>query len=241
MMDFFAWDTTAGDYSIHNWILALIRRRIYLFWWAVPRLLAARRSPSEIVMPARGWLKGAFHSFPPDRIYRLRYLRNTLVRVNLRKRDRLRVRTSSWIIRLLRIPLGILTLIETSARRITRSLRWKARKGEQMSGTSARSVSTLAYETAQGTHMLEHQLAKPRKKLVAALLHNVGWPNRRKAGELIIGYNNLGEISFEWTEAKKAVTQRLWYSKDDAEQDLQQTEYYDTLEPPVAETAPPLP
>ena len=130
-MDFFAWDVDAGNDYVLNQVLSLIRQRLYLFWWAIPRLLAARRSPYEIVMPARGWLKGAFHDCPPDRTYRLRYLRNTLSLARLRKRDRLRLRTSTLTLRLLRIPLGIITLIETGARKIARSLRWRVRKASR--------------------------------------------------------------------------------------------------------------
>lgn len=240
-MDFFAWDITPGDEHIHSQVLALIKQRLYLFWWALPRLLAARRSPYEIVMPARGWLKGAFHGYPPDRIYRLRYLRNTFARMNLRKRDRLRLRTSPWILRLLRIPLGILTLIDSGMRRITRSLLWKGREGKQVASVSALPANTLAHEAAQGTNAFERKLTKPSRKLVAALLHNIGWPNSWKASELIVGYNNLGEIHFVWTDSKKTVLQRLWHATDDPAQSLLHTDYHDTLELPPPDAAPPLP
>src|SRR5437763_16649850 len=78
-LSFFAWDIPTNDHSTLNALLQLIRRRLYLFWWAIPRLLAAHRSPDEIVMPAHGWLKGAFHASPPDRSYRLHYLHNTVM------------------------------------------------------------------------------------------------------------------------------------------------------------------
>lgn len=240
-MDFFAWDITPGDEHIHQQVHALIKQRLYLFWWALPRLLAARRSPYEIVMPARGWLKGAFHGYPPDRIYRLRYLRNTFTRRNLRKRDRLRLRTSPWILRFLRIPLGILTLIDSGVRRITHTLLWKGREGKQIASTSALPANALAHGAARGTNAFERKLTKPRKKLVAALLHNIGWPNSWKASELIVGYNNLGEIHFAWTETKKTVLQRLWYATDDPAQPLLHTDYQETLELPEPDAAPPLP
>ena len=240
-LDFYAWDIAPGDRHVLDQVIPLIWQRIYLFWWAIPRLLAARRSPYEIVMPARGWLKGAFRGCPPDRIYRLRYLRNTLALVNLRKRDRLHLRTSTWILRLLRPVLGVITLVETGARRVTRALLWKLRKSEQASGLPALPARTLAHEAARGTNLLERQLAKPRNKLVAALLHYVGSLNRRKAGELIVGNNNLGEIHFAWSAEKKAVIQRLWYGSDDPAQPLLKTDYHDTLELPAPNEAPPLP
>src|SRR2546423_14482678 len=43
-MDFFAWDIVPGDRHVLNQVFSLIWQRIYLFWWAIPRLLAARRS-----------------------------------------------------------------------------------------------------------------------------------------------------------------------------------------------------
>jgi hypothetical protein len=158
--------------------------------------------------------------------------------VRLRKRDRLRLRTSTWILRLLRIPLGVITLIETGTRRIARALLWKLRKGEQASSLPARA---LAHEAVHGTSLLERQLAKPRNKLVAALLRYAGWAKRSKAGELIVGYNNLGEIHFTWTAERKVVMQRLWYCSSDPAQSLLKTDYYDTLELPARNAAPPLP
>jgi hypothetical protein len=240
-MDFFAWDIASGDQYVLSQVLSLIWQRIYLFWWAIPRLLAARRSPYEIVMPARGWLKNAFRGCPPDRTYRIRYLRNTLALVRLRKRDRLRLRTSTWILRLLRIPLGVLTLIETGTRRITHTLLWRVRKGEQTSSLPAVPARALAHEAAHGTSLLEHQLAKQRNKLVAAFLRYAGWLRRSKAGELIVGSNNLGEIHFTWTADRKVVMQRLWYYTDDPAQPLLKTDYYDTLELPAPNDAPPIP
>jgi hypothetical protein len=237
-MDFFAWDIAPGDQHVLKQILSLIRQRIHLFWWAIPRLLAARRSPYEIVMPVHGWLKGAFHGCPPDRVYRLRYLSNTLARKHVRKRDRLHLRMSAWLLRFLRLALGEVILIETGVRRISRSLLWKARKGGQASSLPAR---TLAHGAAQGTHLIERQLAKPRNKLVAALLHSTGWLNHRKAGELFVCYNNLGEIHFNWSAEKKVVMQRLWYYTDDPAQLLLKADYHDALEPPAPNAAPPLP
>lgn len=76
---------------------------------------------------------------------------------------------------------------------------------------------------------------------MTALLRYTGWPKQGKAGELMVGYNNIGEIRFIWTEAKKAVVQRLWYANDDdgsLAQDLQHTEYAETLELPELDAAP---
>jgi hypothetical protein len=240
-LDFFAWDIAPSDQRILNRIRALIWQRIYLFWWAIPRLLATRRSPYEVVLPVHGWLKGAFIGYSPDRVYRVRYLPNSLTPVALRKRDRIRLRTSTWTIRFLRFILGGITFIETSIRRSSRSLLWKERERQQEPDMLRQSERTLVQQTAKGTHQLGHQLAKPRNKLVGAILRRAKWLNHWKAGELFVGYNNLGEIHFEWTSEKKVVTQRLWYHTDDLEQPVQKVDYHETLEIPSPGVAPPLP
>ena len=57
-MDFFAWDIHDDNHYVIDYMLTIIRRRMYRFWWSVPRLIAALRSPYEVILPARGWLKG---------------------------------------------------------------------------------------------------------------------------------------------------------------------------------------
>jgi hypothetical protein len=240
-LDFFAWDINAGDHHILNDVLALIRQRFYLFWWSVPRLIAAHRSPYEIVLPARGWLKGAFKTFPPDRIYRIRYLRNTLSSPIPKKRYTLRLRLSTWILRPIRLALGGVTFLQTSVGRIRRILLRRARRLEQAPSAVPRPARALAHQAIHGTDLLERRLEKPRNQLVSTIFNYARWMNRLKAGELIIGCNNLGEISFEWNSQKKAVVQRLWWQFDDPEQPLQQTEYQETLELPAPDAAPPLP
>jgi hypothetical protein len=240
-IDFFAWDITPKDPRVLNRVRTLILQRIYLFWWAIPRLLATRRCPYEVVLPVHGWLKGAFLGYTPDRIYRLRYLPNTLTTVILRKRDRLRLRTSSWTIRFLRFILGGITFIESSIRRSARSLLWKEREDQREPAMLRQPERALIQQTAKGTHLLGHQLAKPRNKLVAAILRRAAWLNHWKAGELFIGYNNLGEIHFEWTPEKKVVTQRLWYHTDEMTRPVPKVDYHETLELPPTGAAPPLP
>jgi hypothetical protein len=240
-LDFFAWDIAPGNTRVLNRLRDLIRKRMYLFWWAIPRLLATRRSPYEVVLPVHGWLKGAFSGYTPDRIYRLRYLPNTLTPVTLHKRDRLRLRTSSWTIRFLRFILGGITFIETSIRRSTRSLLWKERNDELEPGMLRQPERTPLHKDTERTHQLGHQLAKPRNKLAAAIIHRTAWLNRWKVGELFVGYNNLGEIYFTWTSEKKIVTQRLWYHTDDMAQPVQNVDYHETLELPSPNAAPPLP
>ena len=76
--DYFAWDIDAAKRHILKKMLKLIRSKILFFWWSVPRLINAMRSPYEIVLPAQGWPKGVFNDMPPHRSYRLRYLGDTM-------------------------------------------------------------------------------------------------------------------------------------------------------------------
>lgn len=240
-LDFFAWDIPPGNHSILNNILALIGKRILLFWWSIPRLIAARRSPYEIILPAHGWLKGAFGTFPPDRVYRLYYQRNTLARLNPEEHLPLRTRLSMWGGRLIRLALGGITFFETSVGKIRSALLQRAKKREQAPPQAIpQPAHALARRSIRSADRLERQLEKRRNKLVSSILQR-SWLNRWKAGELIVGYNNLGEISFEWTGEKRSVSQRLWWATDDLQQPLQVTEYADTLESPRWDAAPPLP
>jgi hypothetical protein len=222
-------------------MLTLIRRRLYLFWWAIPRLIAARRSPHEIILPARGWLKGAFRAFPPDHSYRLHYLHNSLVREVPRRRERLLRRLGRWIVRLTLPALRVVTFLETTVKSIRSVLLRRTRRVALQPRKVPRPARALVQRTLRGTDRVERKLEKRKNRLVETLLHAVAWQERWKAGELIVGYNNLGEISFQWTAEKQEVTQRLWWHSYDSKAPLRVTEYHESLEPPALEAAPPLP
>jgi hypothetical protein len=242
-----AWDIVAGNHHILKDVLALIRKRLYEFWWSVPRLIAAQRSPYEIVLPARGWLKGAFNAFPPDRIYRLHYLRNTLhhmgpEHVALQEKKTPQIILSRWIFKLVRLALAGVTFIEERVRKIRSTLLSRAKRVEQAPGSIPPPAHAVTHGAIKGAALLEHKLEKRRNRLVEALFHREEWLGKWKAGVLIVGYNNIGEIVFHWTPEKKDVIQRLWWwHPDDSEQPLLMTEYSDTLEPPAPETVPSLP
>ena len=239
-LDFFAWDIPPGNRSILNHILTLIHRRLYLFWWSIPRLLAARRTPYEIILPAHGWLKGAFRAIPPDRVYRIHYLHNTLARIESEKRYTIRDRLSMVGSRLIRFALAAVTLAGTTVGKLRSALLRETRRIEQTPRATPHPAQALAQQSIRGANSLQHTLEHRRNSLVSAILRR-SWLNRWKAGELIIGYNNLGEIRFEWDAERKAVSQRLWWRTDDAEQPLRTTEYAGTLEFPAWDDAPPLP
>ena len=78
-------------------------------------------------------------------------------------------------------------------------------------------------------------------RLVARILRMVVRQDQWKAGQMIIGYNNLAEVSFQRSLEGQEVMQRLWWQAGDQEEELRMTEYRDTLEPPELGDAPPLP
>ena len=140
----------------------------------------------------------------------------------------------------IRLALRSNTLIETSANRVRSMLLRRARKVEQSAHTLPRPARELAHQAIRGTEAIERRLERRRNRLVSAILSR-SWLDRWKVGELIVGYNNLGDLRFAWTTEKKEVTQRLWWVADDAEQPLHMTEYTDTLECPTWDAVPPLP
>jgi hypothetical protein len=246
-IDFFAWDIASNHYIL-NRILSLIRTRSYNLWWSIPRLLAALRSPYEIVMHTRGWPKGAFDAFPPDRGYRLRYLSNIHIprvaqKLVTRKVQSLPVAFFGWVIHLIRTVLGAVIFLETQLGRLRSRLLRRATKVEQAPKALKQPAQVLAHGAIKETERLECHLAKRRHSLVERLINlEEEWLDKLKAGALIVGYNNIGEISFDWTSGKKDVIQRLWWCHpNNPDRPTLATEYRATLELPESDAAPPLP
>lgn len=242
-VDFFAWDIVGKDRQFLTYMLSIIRRRLYRFWWAIPRLIAVWRSPYEIIFPAHGWLKGVFDLFPPDRAYRLRYLRNTLYKI-AQHGPRRQLSFSRGIRGLLRLALDGLTLGQTLLSRLRGGLQRYAERQEQSKpplSVLRRPSHALTQEALEETAHIERKLERRRSRLVVTLLRYEQWLSKWKAGELIIGYNNIGEISFAWDTDRKDVLQRLWWCRPDAPDHLLTADYSDSLELPGPEMEPPLP
>ncbi|GHO85490.1 hypothetical protein [Dictyobacter formicarum] len=237
-LDFFVWDILGHDHHTLNYLLATIRKQLFRFWWSVPRLIAAQRSPSEIVMPAWGWVKGAFDNIPPSRSYRIRYLTNDLKRES-KDEHRPHINLTRFTLRPLRAALGGINILQILNRRIQGKLR--ARTAPQIEPNANSAKENLLEEVIEQSEKIERKLERPRSGLMNAVLNYNQWLSRWKAGNLIVGYNNISEISFHWNNEKKEVTQKLWwYNPDNAEQ-LLAAEYADTLELPRPGDEPPLP
>nr|MBA2682537.1 hypothetical protein [Ktedonobacteraceae bacterium] len=240
-LDFFVWDVVGEDHHTLNYLLTLIRKRSYRFWWAIPRLVATRRSSQEIVLPAWGWLKGAFDILPPDKSYRLRYLSNTLIRAGQRE-HRPHTNLSRLIARPLRTILRGITFLQSKTEVARRRLQSTTDTFDKKTAPLLRQPTTNLLEHAiDGTEFIERRLDRPRRGLVNALLHSETWLSRWKAGSLIVGYNNIGEISFDWDTDTKDVKQKLWWYNPDNPDRLQSTEYIQALTLPEPEDEPALP
>ncbi|GCF06706.1 hypothetical protein [Dictyobacter arantiisoli] len=242
ILDFFAWDITGNDHYTLTYFLTLIRKQLYRFWWAIPRLIAARRARSEIIMPANGWLKGAFDHLPPSRSYRIHYLRNTL-QTTADQEHRPHISLMRFTLRPLRGILRGLTRVQTRTRRTRSKLQERSQRytPDQTQHAWNRSGQQLLGTTIEQAAKIEQRLERPKTGLANTLSQYEKWLGRWKAGNLIVGYNNLGEISFAWNQEQQEVRQRLWWHNPEHPKQLQSTLYRDTLKLPALADEPPLP
>jgi len=245
--DFFAWDMNGKRRAVLKHLLAIIRARILLFWWAAPRLIDVLRSPSEIVLPADGWPKGVFDALPPDRSYRLRYLHDTTRPVpdqeaGREHEQRPRLSRANLERSLRGIVLGVVTFAETRLGQARRTLARRTLAGAQAPAMLPRGTHHIVRGSIKGVELLEGRLEKRKLGLTQTLFHREEWLSRWKAGAYIVGYANIGEIRFHWAPDAKDVVQRLWWRhSDESPHPTLVTEYRDTLEPPAPDVAPPLP
>ncbi len=244
-LDFFVWDIVGEDRHILNYLLSLIRRNFIRFWWSIPRLIDLQRSTSEIVLPAWGWFQGAFDSFPPDRSYRLHYLPNTLEKVSenahMYHQHRPHRHLLQWFIRPLQNLRNSMALLKRNTHRVRRLLTRQRQKIQDQPRFIAQPAQKITAEAIEGIEALEKGLEKPRGGVNTILSQTEQWLDKWKAGPLIVGYNNIGEISFDWNDEHKSVTQRLWWYHPDEPQKLRRVEYQSSLELPLPSEEPPLP
>ncbi len=243
-LDFFAWDIAAVNRHLLRKVLKIIRSRIILFWWAVPRLIDARRSPGEIVLPADGWPEGAFKDMPPNRSYRLHYLPDTLHAhdTTAEQEETTHLLRARLGFRLKRLAIRAITFVESQLTRSRRKLARRTVGAEEFPEMLPRGTHHIVRGSIKGAEHLERRLEKRKNVLTDALFHREEWLSRWKAGAYIVGYANIGEIGFDWTAEKKDVFQCLWWwSPDNSTCPTLATEYRDTLELPEPGAAPPLP
>nr|BBH89966.1 hypothetical protein KTC_47170 [Thermosporothrix sp. COM3] len=242
-VDFFAWDLLPGDSLIANYVLSNIRKRLYHFWWSLPRLIAARRSKREIVLPAHGWHTGSFDAFPPNRSYRLNYLRNSMAQMLPQRKRGVFMTLYRWLLFPLQVALGAVTLLQKALGAARQNLIQANRKAEQKRLTS-RALHRPFQDAITRTEKVEQKLEEQRVELVDATFRHKEWFSKWKAGELIVGYNNIGEVFFETAKNRPEteIIQRLWWwTPTTGIPTLQKAEYHASLAPPDPAAEPPLP
>ncbi|MBE3557936.1 MAG: hypothetical protein IMW89_01755 [Ktedonobacteraceae bacterium] len=242
-VSFFAWDQIDSRRQTLRLIRSLIMGRMYRFWWAIPRLLNATRSPYEIVLQAYGWPKGAFAACPPDRSYRLSYLRDcryppALPPLMLDGLQRLRAVATRWIVKAFRNLIKGLAFLQKN---ISRARRGLARR-TLVPAQTPRGTRHIVRGALKSAGKLEQELEEQKNTLARQISEREGWLDKWKAGAHIVGYANLGDIRFRWTESEKRATQYLWWwHPEHPDCPTIASEYSETLELPAADEAPPLP
>jgi hypothetical protein len=153
------------------------------------------------------------------------------------------VRLFTWVIILARAVLGAINFLETQLGKLRNRLLRRVVEVEQAPQVLSQPTQALAKGAIKETERLERQLARRRRGLLETLLFlERQWLDRLKAGSLIVGYNNIGEIRFHWAPENKEVIQRLWWRHpSNPDQPTLMTEYRATLELPERDAAPPLP
>jgi hypothetical protein len=243
--DFFAWDTDIVNRHLLKKIVHIILMRIYIIWWSVPKLIDTLRSHSEIVLPAEGWPKGAFSAFPPDRSYRVRYLRDGLDIVDAQgargeKPQSFGRELPRWLLKLIRVALKGVTILQTRLGKARKGIARRTIGVVQAPNSHVRKHS--AHAVIKGADLLERKLEKPKNRLGETMFRHQEWLQEWKAGTHIIGYANIGEILFHWNEEEQEVIQRLWWWHPlNPEQPALATEFCETLKPPAFDEGPPLP
>ncbi|GHO53174.1 hypothetical protein [Ktedonobacter robiniae] len=249
-VSFLAWDLKPDSNLIFQTVVRNISQHIFRFWWSLPRLIATHRSQREIVLPSRGWLPGTFKQIPPDRVYRIRYLQNTRAPETRQRKRGVFLHFNRLLQRPQRLALGMTWLLESALRRIRQRTARLHQKTERqpLSGRWLldRPTHAVTHEILDKSADLEQALSKRRNALVTTLLKGRNWLNKWKAGTLIVGYNNIGEIYFTpGDDGQREVCQRLWWWRQDDEGQsgdmMQSTEYRERLTLPTSAERPPLP
>ena len=251
-VDLFAWEGDAANAEARRTALAAVRGGATRVWWSAPRLAAILRSPSALLLPAHGWAPHAFDDDPPERAYRLRYLRDECRPVAAGPRGPLA---------------GVEALATVHHQEVRETV--AALSGEEQLGLGAALEAARVLESSDRPHPVRMALAErllelahgafaEARELEQALERGVGhllheavqhselWTRAWNDGGLhIVGDTNIGEITFETGSEDggrlEAVQRLWWWSPDAPNQPTPATEYRAPLAAPPAHDAPPLP
>jgi hypothetical protein len=230
--DLFAWDILNGTSRELYQMLQTIRWHFYKLWGSVPSLVDMWKSPHSVMLPAHGWQRGAFAGIPPDRSYRLyylpdmRYLRAKAHKPRLSPERAQGVETGD--------PLAKQTIAFQQPVPLVRP--------HALTYGVEHDIQLLEHSVVTDVERVEYELERDETIVAETVQHPDETLSQWKDGMLIVGYANIGEISFQWTPEEKNAIQRLWWCHPDhPEQPALATEYRDTLELPQFDAAPRLP
>ena len=173
----------------------------------------------------------------------LRYLPDALYHISETGEDgeemsRPRKTLTRWGLRLIRAAFFWVSFLE---RRVTKS-RKKLVQKTSAAQEAPKGTRHVVRGAIRGAEKLEGKLERRKHTLAEAIFHREEWLSQWKAGVHIVGYANLGDISFYWTDDEKDAVQRLWWwHPDNPEMPTLATEYHDSLELPELDEAPQLP
>jgi hypothetical protein len=251
-VDLFAWEGEADNVEALRTALAAVRGGAARVWWSAPRLAAILRSPSALLLPAHGWAPHAFDAEPPERAYRLRYLRDVCQPVAAGPRGPLAGVEALSIVHHQEVRETVAALSGEEELGLGAALEAahvleSSEQPHPVRMALAERLLELAHSAFAGARELEQTLERGVGHLLhEAVQHSELWTRAWNDGGLhIVGDTNVGEITFESGGEKgdqlEAVQRLWWWPPDAPERPSPATEYRAPLAPPPAADAPPLP
>jgi hypothetical protein len=245
----FAWDLYGGQTQPLHEAIDTIKGHLLHPWWALSRLMDALRSPEALVVPATGWPHNTFADCPPDRRYRLQYLRDACLSSDSESpassaavtQELARIRAEHVT------PTDVATSLHTLETLQVRDGGQEANQGAQTERGEAQHEDLLhralagVRTMAQGAEQVERGVAQ---RFITALVERRDLWNRAWQADLhIVGDTNLGEIRFAWDtkHTQEAIQYLWWWRPPGGPAPTPATEYRASLEPPAPADAPPLP
>jgi hypothetical protein len=194
-------------------------------------------SPQALVLPARGWPAGTFANCPPERRYRVRYLRDVRLELEQQRSEALARAKAALPAQVARIrashvtPGEVMTTLNTLD---TLQSRAEPALGEALVEQVLDGVRALA----RGAVQIERGVA--RRLLDFIVEHRDLWNVAWQKDLHIVGETNLGELRFD-PATDEAIGRLWWWHPEDADAPTPASEYRWPLTLPTPAEAPPLP
>lgn len=232
VLELFAWTLYPGDRRVLREALEGIRKRALHPWWALSHLMEALHSPEALVLPARGWPPGTFADCPPDRRYRVRYLRDACLEGQTSE-------VTAKAKAALPKELAKIRAAHVSPAEVMTTLNALEARGELPLGAELieRVLDAVRGLVRAGVQVERHVA---RRLLDFIVEHRNLWNQAWQKDLHIVGDTNLGEIRFDPATAE-AIQRLWWWYPTSADTPTPATEYRWPLVPPRPAEAPPLP